>query len=88
MSSTMADKKSYKVDFITASRGMERRNYSVVDQTESVLDDLIERREKIAQELQELETKTMELGWKFETQNGYFILRELKNPNYVYAYKE
>ena len=84
----MAVENSYKVGFITTLGGMERRSYSVVDQNESDLDDLIEQREKIAQELQKLETKTMELGWKFDTQNGYFILRELKNPNYVYGYKE
>lgn len=84
----MAVENSYKVGFITTLGGMERRNYSVVDQTESVLNDLIERREKIAQELKELETKAMELGWKFDTQKEHIILRELKNPNYVYGYLE
>ena len=85
----MADRKTqYDVGFIAVQGVMDGRKYSVVDQTESDLFNLLVRREQIANDFKKLENETMKLGWKFDTQNGYFILRELKNPNSVYGYKE
>ena len=85
----MADRKTqYDVGFIAVQGGMDGRKYSVVDKTESDLDNLLVRREKIANDLKTLEDETMKLGYIFDFQDGDFMLREFQNRRNVYAYKK